>query len=270
MAGWGSSFQTAKMAVPHRDTCLLLHQQKKQQMSPANHPLRIHWFQHVPFESLGSIEPWLRSQNAQVSRTAFWQGDEPPPPADFDGLIIMGGPMSVHDETQYSWLKREKEVIRQAIAQNKVVLGICLGAQLIAAALGGEVTRNAEREIGWFPLEHTAEGAAHPLGRLLPHQQSVFHWHGETFSLPAGATPLARSAACVNQAFIVGDRVVALQCHLETTPESAQAMMENGADDLQPGAFVQAPRQILGEPAGYAVINAAMVRLLSALPWQTP
>src|ERR1700710_3298787 len=111
---------------------------------------RIHWFQHVPFEGLGNIEPWLQAQSAEVSRTAFWQGDEPPHAVDFDALIIMGGPMSVHDEAVFPWLRREKELIREATSQGKVVLGICLGAQLIAEVLGGHVFRNPEREIGWF------------------------------------------------------------------------------------------------------------------------
>jgi GMP synthase-like glutamine amidotransferase len=228
--------------------------------------LRVHWLQHVPFEGLGSIALWLEEHAAEVSMTAFWRGDEPPAAGSFDWLIIMGGPMSVHDEAEYPWLRDEKELIRQAIAQGKVVFGICLGAQLIAEVLGGEVTRNPEREIGWFPIERTSEASGHPMGAALPHQQRVFHWHGETFSLPSEATALARSAVCANQAFAVGDRVIALQFHLETTPQSARALLENCADDLKPGHHVQTAEQIAGTKEDFDHINAAMARLLSALP----
>ena len=228
---------------------------------------RVHWFQHVPFEGLGSIGPWLEKRGAQVSSTAFWKGEMPPSVENFDGLIVMGGPMSVHDEAAHPWLRAEKEAIRQAIAQGKVVLGICLGAQLIAEVLGGEVMRNPEREIGWFPIERTLDAAAHPLGAILPHQEPVFHWHGETFSIPAGATLLSRSTACAHQAFAMGDRVLGLQFHLETTAESAVAMVEHGAADLAPGAYVQTAAEITGSTAPYARINDAMARLLDSLPW---
>jgi GMP synthase-like glutamine amidotransferase len=230
---------------------------------------RVHWFQHVPFEGLDSIEPWLQSQGAEISRTAFWQGEEPPQTRDFDALIIMGGPMSVHDEAAYPWLRREKEIIREAIDQNRIVLGICLGAQLVAEVMGGEVTRNPEREIGWFPIHQATEAPPHPFRDLLPHHDEVFHWHGETFSIPPGAILLARSAACLHQAFAMGDRVLALQFHLEATVDSAKAMVENGADDLlKPGPYVQSAEDILDHPPGtYARINAVMVRLLAALPW---
>lgn len=230
--------------------------------------LRVHWFQHVAFEDLGSIAPWLESQGAEVSGTAFWRGEEAPPSAEgFDGLIIMGGPMSVKDEAEHPWLSGEKALIREAIAQGKVVLGICLGAQLIAEVLGGHVFRNAEREIGWFPLEHTPEGGTHPLGRLLPRAEEVFHWHGETFSLPEGAAWLARSAACQHQAFAVGDRILALQCHLESTPASVKAMLENGGDDLAPGRFVQSAEKITEGTRHCGSLNDALERLLAALPW---
>jgi len=231
--------------------------------------LRIHWFQHVPFEGLGSIGPWLEQQGAQISRTAFWNGELPPSTESFDGLIIMGGPMSVHDETDHPWLRAEKEAIRQAIAHGKVVLGICLGAQLIAEVLGGEVTRNPEREIGWFPIERTPDAAAHPLGGVLPHHERVFHWHGETFSIPAGASLLSRSAACAHQAFAMGVRVLALQFHLETTEESAKAMTEHCAADLTPGSFVQTAAEITAPTPQFARINAAMARLLGSLPWRS-
>jgi GMP synthase (glutamine-hydrolysing) len=230
--------------------------------------LRVHWFQHVPFEGLGSIETWLQQKGAQVSLTAFWNDEPPPAVESFDGLIIMGGPMSVHDEATRPWLRREKEAIRQAIAAGKVVLGICLGAQLIAEVLGGRVTQNLEREIGWFPIERSSDAEAHPLGAVLPHREPVFHWHGETFSIPEGATLLSRSEVCAHQAFAVGDRVLALQFHLETTEESAKAMVEHCAADLTPGPFVQTATEITGVTAPCARINDAMARLLDSLPWR--
>jgi GMP synthase-like glutamine amidotransferase len=231
--------------------------------------LRVHWFQHVPFEGLGSIGAWLEHKRAQVSSTAFWNGEAPPTTENFDGLIVMGGPMSVHDEAMYPWLREEKGAIRDAIARGKVVLGICLGAQLIAEVLGGQVTRNAEREIGWFPIERIPHAATHALGGVLPHQEPVFHWHGETFSIPAGTTLLSRSAACAHQAFAWEDRVLALQFHLETTAESAKAMVEHCAADLAPGPFVQSAAEITDSAARCTRINEAMARLLDSLPWHS-
>lgn len=201
--------------------------------------LRLHYLQHVSFEGLGQIRPWAEKAGAAISATRFHE-DQPLPGVDaFDFLVIMGGPMGTGDTDRHPWLVREKQFIRKAIATGKAVLGVCLGAQLIAAAMGARVYPNTHREIGWFDIQRTPAGADHAIGGCLPPQLKVFHWHGDTFDLPTGARRIASSAACRNQGFVLGQRVAGLQFHLETTPESLQALIANGGDDLKPGPYVQ-------------------------------
>jgi len=192
--------------------------------------------QHVPFEGTGSIAAWLSERNAQVTRTSFFESAELPELKGLDLIIAMGGPMSVNDEDTLPWMKAEKQFIRDAIRLNVPVLGICLGAQLIANAIGSRVYGNSEKEIGWFEIESTPSGK-HVF--RFPPKATVFHWHGETFDLPPGSVRLARSAACANQAFQMGDRVIGLQFHLEMTPESIDSIIHNCRHELTEAAFVQ-------------------------------
>jgi GMP synthase (glutamine-hydrolysing) len=227
--------------------------------------LRIHWFQHVPFEGLGSLESWAGSRDATLSVTRWYAGDPAPDLRRLDWLVVMGGPMGVYDEPQYPWLAEEKRCLRRALDAGKPVLGVCLGAQLIACVLGAAVRRNPHREIGWFPVDWAARSSPHPLAPALPPTFDAFHWHGDTFDLPPGATPLARSAACVNQAFAIGSRVVGLQFHLETTPASAAAMIAACPGDLAPGPFVQPASELVREPARFDRLNALATGLLDHL-----
>lgn len=192
--------------------------------------------QHVPFEGTGSIAAWLSERNAQVTRTSFFESAELPELKGLDLIIAMGGPMSVNDEDTLPWMKAEKQFIRDAIRLNVPVLGICLGAQLIANAIGSRVYGNREKEIGWFEIESTPSGK-HVF--RFPPKATVFHWHGETFDLPPGSVRLARSAACANQVFQMGDRVIGLQFHLEMTPESIDSIIHNCRHELTEAAFVQ-------------------------------
>ena len=146
--------------------------------------MRVHYLKHVPFEGLGAILPWLKERECQVSLTQLYHDEPLPSINDIDWLIVLGGPMSVHDESKYSWLKAEKYFIGQAIETGKAILGVCLGSQLIADVLGSKVYKNPEPEIGWFPIKLSEKAARHDLGKLLPPQAEVFHWHGETFDLP--------------------------------------------------------------------------------------
>lgn len=152
--------------------------------------MRVHYVQHVPFEGLGAIEPWIRARGFTLCATRLFAGDVLPPLADFDWLIVMGGPMGVADEARYPWLAQEKRMIREAVDANKTVLGICLGAQLIAHALDAEVTQNRYKEIGWFVVERCEEARHSALTQRLPSRLLAFHWHGDAFALPAGAIPL--------------------------------------------------------------------------------
>lgn len=176
--------------------------------------MRIHALQHVLFEDLGSMAQDFELAGYSVATTHWYRGDASPPLESFDALIVMGGPMGVYDEAEFPWLITEKNLIKTAMAAGKIVIGICLGAQLIAATCGAQVRRNTYKEIGWFPL--TLEAPEDPVARALAGLE-VFHWHGDTFELPAEAICLASSAACKHQAFRLGDKVFGFQFHLETT-----------------------------------------------------
>jgi GMP synthase-like glutamine amidotransferase len=227
----------------------------------------IHWLQHVEFEGLGSIEGWARERGHGLSRIRLFAGDPLPELDGVDLLIVMGGPMGVHDEEQYPWLMEEKAFLREVIRAGVPVLGICLGAQLLAHVLGAEVRANGEKEIGWFSVLRAdgveAGGVPEALARILPTHKKVFHWHGDTFSLPAGAVRLYSSAACVNQAFVL-DRVIGLQFHLETTPAALAALVENCRPELVPGPWVQSEEEILAGGA-FAEITILMEGLLDYL-----
>jgi GMP synthase-like glutamine amidotransferase len=158
--------------------------------------------------------------------------------------------MGVYDEPEYPWLAPEKLLIEQAIQAGKPVLGICLGAQLIAAVLGAEVTRNKHREIGWFPIEFSPAAVKHPILNGIASILTVFHWHGDRFAIPEGAIPLASSEACDNQGFLYNDRVLGLQFHLEMDDRSIAAMLDSGADNLTGSGFVQSAETIKTFQAG--------------------
>lgn len=227
--------------------------------------MRVHYLQQEPFEGPGSIEPWAGEKGHALSVTKFYE-DAPAPPLDeIDLLIILGGSMNIYEEDKYPWLAREKRFIRQAIDAGKTVLGICLGAQLIADVLGGKVTRNAHREIGWFPIELTPDARKFRLFDFLPQRLPVFHWHGDTFSLPPGAVHVARSEACENQAFIFGDRVVALQFHAEFMRPSLEAIETGCANELVPGKYIQAPAEMFRTEEEFREMNAVMSGLLDRL-----
>lgn len=190
-----------------------------------------------------------------------------PAVAGFDRLVVMGGPMSVGDTEACPWLEDELALIAEAIAAGKSVVGVCLGAQLIAAALGARVYPNAAKEIGWLPIRLTDQARGLDFCDGLPAEQTVFHWHEDTFDLPAGAVHLAESEACANQAFLIDGRVLGLQCHLESTPASVAAICEHCADDIVPGRFVQTVAEMrAADPDLYAGIGRTLEPLLDRLP----
>ncbi len=230
--------------------------------------MNVHVLQHVPFEGLGSIAPWLEARYARITMTSFYADPSLPTMSGLDLVIALGGPMSVNDEAALPWLRAEKAFLLEAIRRGVAVLGVCLGAQLIASALGARVYRNPVKEIGWFPIERTT-GASDVVP--LPSGHPVFHWHGETFDLPAGAVHLARTAACAHQAFQLGAKVVALQFHLETTPESARALVHHCPEDLTSGPCVQSGTELLAVPPDvFRQIHAGMDQVLAYLAkrWQ--
>jgi GMP synthase (glutamine-hydrolysing) len=219
--------------------------------------MHIHYFQHAPFEGLACIANWAQARNHTLSATHWYNNDATPNLGAAGMLIVMGGPMGVYEETQYPWLAVEKELIRGAIAANKPVLGICLGAQLIAAALGAKVYPNREKEIGWYPVTFHEP--------LAPSPGTVFHWHGDTFDLPAGATRLAETPVCKNQAYRVGDRVYGLQFHFEVTPAAMETMLEHLSHELQPAPHVQTAAEMRAGAHHTAANNQWMHSLLNRL-----
>ncbi len=208
----------------------------------APNALRVQILEHTPYEGIGSIERWLSWRDARVETTRFHRPDWVlPVPGDVDLVIVMGGPMSVNDEADYPWLAAEKAFLRDAVGAGAAVVGICLGAQLIASALGAVVRPAEQPEIGWFDIHATSVTTG---CFRFPSRVPVLHWHGETFELPPGAILLADSPACENQAFQIGARVLGLQFHLEATPRSLEGMLEHESGDLRDGPYIQSERVI--------------------------
>ena len=175
---------------------------------------------HVPHEHLGTLAETLISNNITYEYVNFFENDSPNITIkDLCGLIILGGPMNVYETDRYPYLEMEDRLIKQAIERDVPILGICLGAQLVAKALGSRVIKNKEKEIGWYPLKITQEGNKDKLFKHFHSEEIVFQWHGDTFEIPEGAVHLAESSLCINQAFRIGHNVYGLQFHLEVTPE---------------------------------------------------
>jgi GMP synthase-like glutamine amidotransferase len=223
--------------------------------------MNVHVLQHVSFEGLGSIATWLSEQGAEVQYTRFYEAPSLPDLRAIDLVIAMGGPMSVNDEQTYPWLKPEKRFIAEAVHRGLPVVGVCLGAQLIASALGAKVYANTHKEIGWFPIQALDVGAD---AFQFPRHTTVFHWHGDTCDLPAGAVRLARSAACEHQAFQIGRNVVGLQFHLETTPQTAELLIHHCREELVRGTYMQTEEAIRTAPeSAYTEIHTLMDYVLS-------
>ena len=226
--------------------------------------MRAHCLQHALFEGLGRIAPWLEAAGYEMTNTKFFESVKFPDLKKIDLLVIMGGPMSVNDEDDFPWLVDKKQFIRKAINSGKPVLGICLGAQLIASAVGARVHRNPLKEIGWFPIEVFALNDRSIF--TSPPKVEVLHWHGETFDLPAGAVHLAKSDGCENQVFQIGNVVIGLQFHLETTPQAAREIVSNCRDELVPAKYIQTEEEILSaQQERYKPINRLMDSILSFL-----
>lgn len=224
--------------------------------------MRWHCLQHVSFEGPAYLAEWASSRGHVFAQTRLWEGESFPSMSGFDGLFILGGPMNVYEEDRYPWLAGEKEFIGSAVKAGKPVLGICLGAQLLSVVLGGSVSANTHKEIGWFPVERTPAGRTSKLFRDFPDLFPAFHWHGDRFTIPPGATHVARSRACETQAFVHGDRVVGLQFHLESTRESIAAIIEHSGGELIPGAFIQditaMQKGMVGLAAGHLLIDTLL------------
>ena len=230
--------------------------------------MRMHVLQHVEFEGPAQIAEWARANGWNLTTTRFFAGELPPPNlTGIDFLVVMGGPMGVHDERKFPWLVAEKKFLAIAVRSQLPILGVCLGAQLLAIALGSRVYRNAYKEIGWWPVKLVPAGASSPLAAIWPPEFEAFHWHGDTFDLPTGAVYLARTIGCKHQAFLVADRILGLQFHLEGTPDSVRRLAKECEHELMPGVFVQLdPGAFVADPARFARPNHL---LAATLDWLT-
>jgi GMP synthase-like glutamine amidotransferase len=218
----------------------------------------LHVLQHVDFEGPGNIAAWARDRGVDLHPVMRFAGAPLPRTAAHEGIVSLGGPMSVHDEAAHPWIRPEVEWLREQAALQRPILGICLGAQLLAVALGATVTRCSEREIGWFsviPEEPSSNGSW--LDPAVP----VFHWHGEQFDLPPGSRRLASTEACPTQAFVRG-RSLGIQFHLETTPGIAAALTRACADEIDDSPRVQSRNEILADASAYARLRQQLDRLL--------
>jgi GMP synthase-like glutamine amidotransferase len=224
--------------------------------------IRMAVLQHVEFEGPAAIADWAAARGVPVRVFHLDRNGILPSIYDFDMLTVMGGPMSANDQAQLDWLGPEIALVREAIAAEKTVFGVCLGAQMIAKALGARVYPGSAKEIGWFPVERTG---SHPLFDGLPDSFTPLHWHGETFDLPHGAKLLAKSKITVNQAFAVGQRVLGLQFHMEATEDSVRMLVKAAAHEVGCGPFEQQPGIILANLGQCARLRPLLETVLDRL-----
>jgi GMP synthase-like glutamine amidotransferase len=236
-----------------------------------NGALRVRCLQHAPHEGPGAVAAWGAARGHDLTATHAYRGEPLAALDDAELLVVLGGAYGVEDLPRLPWLRDEAAAIGRSIARDTPVLGICLGAQLVAHALGARVGRAAEREIGWLPVERAAPREAAPLLAGFPDRLDVFHWHGDEMEPPAGAVRAFRSAACACQAFTWGDRVAAVQFHPEMTAETAGALAVHDAADLvQAGTYVQTAEAMLADAARFERPWPALWATLDALADAAP
>jgi len=228
--------------------------------------MNIHYLQHEAFEDLASISKWANKPQNTITCTKFFEKNYVlPDPDKIDLLIVLGGPMGVYDEKDYSWLKAEKKFIEEVIKRDKKILGICLGAQLIAEVLGAKVYKNNEKEIGWFDVNFCHKAKTDYFFKDFPETLKVFHWHGDTFDLPSGATHIASSKCTSNQAYTYRNNIVGLQFHIEATTISVSELIKNCKDELVEGNYIQKESEIIKDAIHLERMNSYMFQLLDKM-----
>lgn len=227
---------------------------------------RIHYLQHVPFEGPAAIADWADSRGLEL-RPCHVYRQPMPDPATVQAVIALGGPMGVHDETEHPWLRQEKAFLHTLLQRQVPILGICLGAQLLADVMGARVRRQAHAEIGWHSLHFSAAARQHRLFEGFPETLEVMHWHGDTFDCPSGMTGVGASAACPNQGFFdPGGHLLGLQCHLEWDAATAAALVDKAGGELEGDSpYVQSAAEILRPAAPFESMHPWAHRLLDRL-----
>jgi len=233
--------------------------------------MHIHYLKHVSFEGLGSMETMFVQRGCKLSRTCMYEDQSFPSIHEIDALVVMGGPMSVVDDHQYPWLTLEKEFIESVVKLDIPVIGVCLGAQLIANVLGAAVVKNAHEEIGWFPVNRI-DGQTDDMmdARLekLPVSFDALHWHGDTFDIPEGASNFISSAACAHQGFTYGNSILALQCHLEMLPSTVEAIYQECGSPEKTGTYIHGLSDMLAPTDKYQHASSILENLLEAFIFQ--
>ncbi|MCY9002438.1 type 1 glutamine amidotransferase [Peribacillus frigoritolerans] len=222
--------------------------------------MKVHYIQNDPQVGPGKIEIWASQRGYTLTSTKVYEKCDFPPLNEVDFLIVLGGPMGTYEEETYSWLSLEKQFIREAVENNKFVLGICLGAQLIANALGGKVYPHTHKEVGWWPVEQNKEAINVELTCGLFEKFTALHFHGDTFDLPEEAILIASSKGCKNQLFIYKDYVIGIQFHPEMTNQQIDNTLKNY--EIGEGEFVQKPENIVNQFALLQESTDMLFRLL--------
>ncbi len=238
---------------------------QKNDFSNTKSPLRIHYFQHDSYEDLGYIGEWATSNGFPVSVTRLDIEPVFPDLNTIDWLIIMGGKMGTNEESIFPWLVEEKKYIIKAIDCNKIVLGICLGAQLIAASLDAKVFQNKEPEIGFFPVSFNNNAATDPVFQHFPSELTVLHLHNDTFHLPDGAIGMASSQITPNQAFRFRENVFAFQFHFEVTEKIVPELIKADNNQLSPGIWIQSASVIERLASNCRINNSIFCKVLDTI-----
>lgn len=227
--------------------------------------MRIHCLQHLEFETLGIIRKWVEKRGHTLTLSSPSKTLSFPDPADYDLLLVLGGLMSVYEKEAYPWIKLEKEFVKKGIEADKAILGSCFGGQLIAEVLGGRVSKNKFKEIGWHKVKKSpqpfwqatkkgesdvfSEDSFNTLLKLFPEEFFAFMWHGDTFEIPPGARKLFESKACPNQGYLYKGKVLGLQFHPEADEVWIAKLVQNCGYELRGGKYVQEETEILGQKA---------------------
>jgi GMP synthase (glutamine-hydrolysing) len=226
-------------------------------------PIVVHCIQHSERVRPLSVADWARERGIELRVLRVDEGAQLPDLASVERLVVLGGGMNTDQVDEHPWLGAEREWLRSVVRLGSArVLGICLGSQLLAEALGGSVGRASVPEVGWQRIERTADGDEHPVLAALPEAFDAMQWHWDSWSLPPGARLVATSSGCPTQAFAYGEQVLALQFHPEFTYERTRELAATTTDDITPGGCIQSPDEFLADPARFERMRALCFELL--------